>query len=85
MTETKQVFSVDEVAAILGRSRRTIIRMFEKEPGVLVWNEPETVRKRRYRVLRIPRAVLERVILRLSRGGTVAVRFMKSLRSTGVE
>ncbi len=75
MTEPKTIFSVDEAAAILGRSRRTVIRMFEKEPGVLVWNEPETMHKRRYRVLRIPRAVLERVLLRLSRGGVIAVKY----------
>lgn len=77
MTEPKAVFSMNEVAALLGRSRRTVIRMFEDEPGVLIWEEPEAMHKRRYRVIRIPRAVLERVILRLSKGRAIAVKYRK--------
>jgi len=77
MTEPKGIFSVDEAAAILGRSRRTVIRMFEREPGVLVWNEPETMHERRHRVLRIPRAVAERALMRLSRGGAIAVKYKR--------
>jgi hypothetical protein len=37
-----------------------------KELGVLIVTRPETVRKRRYRSIRIPRAVYERVVRRLS-------------------
>lgn len=64
----KEVYTVGEAAAVLGLSPRTIIRLFELEPGVLILDRPEDVRnrKRRYRSIRIPRAVLERVIQRLS-------------------
>ena len=60
------VYSVKEVSALMGFSRRTIIRLFENEPGVLLVMRPETLRKRRYRSIRIPRAVYERVVFRLS-------------------
>ena len=50
-------------AALTGLSRRTVIRMFEKEPGVIVvLDNPETLHKRRYRTIRIPRAVYRRVV-----------------------
>jgi hypothetical protein len=35
--------------------------MFENEPGVLIRNHPTTMNKRRYRSIRIPRHVYERV------------------------
>ena len=62
----KQVYTVKEVAAMTGFSHTTIIRMFEKEPGVLIVKRPETVRKRGYRNFRIPRPVYERVIRRIT-------------------
>jgi transcriptional regulator GlxA family with amidase domain len=62
----KPALSVDDVAELMGLSRRSIIRLFEKERGVLILGRPETMHKRRYRSLRIPRAVYERVIGRLS-------------------
>ena len=55
-------FTVAEVAALTGFSRQTVTRLFERERGVLVINRPTTNRKRRYRSLRIPRFVYERVI-----------------------
>ena len=58
------MLTVPQIAAMTGRSRRTIIRWFEREPGVFVMDNPETLHKRRYRTLRIPRAVFERVIQR---------------------
>jgi predicted DNA-binding transcriptional regulator AlpA len=39
MTE-KQVYTVAEVAALTGFSRSTVTRIFEREPGVIVWNVP---------------------------------------------
>lgn len=36
--------------------------MFEHEKGVIVLERPETLQKRRFRKMRIPRAVYERVI-----------------------
>lgn len=61
----KETLPVAEVAALTGFSVRTIIRMFENEPGVLVLARPEKMHKRRYRSIRIPRAVYEGVIGRL--------------------
>lgn len=62
MTENV-LLTVNEIAQLTGRSRRTIIRWFEDEPGTLVViDNPERMHKRRYRTLRIPRAIFERVI-----------------------
>jgi len=64
------MYTADEIAERLGLSRDTVSRIFEKEPGVVVidnrgrpWNRPW---KRRYRTLRIPESVFERVSRRLS-------------------
>jgi len=58
----KPTLTVAEVAALTGLSRQTVTEMFEHERGVLILGRPETMHKRRYRSLRIPRAVYERVI-----------------------
>ena len=60
------MYTVAEVAALTGFSRDTITRMFQHEPGVLIIARPTTNRKRRYRSIRIPRAVYERVVDRLT-------------------
>jgi predicted DNA-binding transcriptional regulator AlpA len=62
----KPALSVDEVSALTGLSRQTVTRMFEKEKGVLILARPESMHKRRYRTITIPRAVYERVIGRLA-------------------
>jgi hypothetical protein len=62
----KLVYTVDEVAALTGLSRRTVIRLFEHEPGVIILKRPERMHKRAYRSIRIPRAVYERVAKRLT-------------------
>ncbi len=59
-------YTVAEVCALTGFSRATITRMFEAEPGVLIINRPEKMHKQRYRSIRIPREVYERVRHRLS-------------------
>ena len=55
-------FSVAQVAERWGLSEDSVRRLFEKEPGVLVI-EPARSRfgRRRYRTLRIPESVVERV------------------------
>jgi transcriptional regulator GlxA family with amidase domain len=58
--------TVAEVAALTGFSRQTITRMFERELGVLVIARPSANHKQRYRSIRIPRAVYERVVRRLT-------------------
>jgi hypothetical protein len=56
------MLTVPQIAAMTGRSRRTIIRWFENEPDIFIMGNPETMHKRRYRTLRIPRAVFERLV-----------------------
>ncbi len=55
-----QIYTVADVAKMTGCSRRTIVRVFERERGVLI------LKKSKRRTLRIPRPVYERVIKRLS-------------------
>jgi len=62
----RQAYSVAEVAAITGFSRQTMTRLFEHEKGVLTVGRAETLHKRAYRSIRIPRAVVERVMQVLS-------------------
>jgi hypothetical protein len=57
----KLVYTVADVCVLLGCSRWTVIRIFENEPGVLILLRPETMHKRRRRMIRIPRAVFLRV------------------------
>lgn len=63
---SKNTYTVQEVAELTGLSRTTVTRLFEDEPGVLVLSRPEAIHKRRYRSIRIPRAVYERVMRRLT-------------------
>jgi hypothetical protein len=57
-----QYYTVAEVAEVLKVSTDTATRLFEDEPGVLDLGSPEKPHKRRYRVLRIPLAVFNRVL-----------------------
>jgi transcriptional regulator GlxA family with amidase domain len=61
-----KALTVAEVANLTGLSRQTITRMFEREPGVLVIGRSETMHKRGYRSIRIPRAVYERVVRKVT-------------------
>jgi hypothetical protein len=58
----QELFTVDEVAKMLKLSRDAVSRRFEKEPSVIDLGAPERLRKRCYRVLRIPTAVLNRFL-----------------------
>lgn len=62
----RSAYTVAEVAAMTGFSVRTVTRLFSEERGVIVLPRPTQMNKRRYRSLRIPRAVYDRVIGRLS-------------------
>lgn len=64
--EVETPYSVAEVAALTGLSASTITKLFEDEPGVIVYQAPNLPRKRRYRTIKIPRRVYERVLRRLS-------------------
>jgi hypothetical protein len=54
-------FTPAEIAERLHLSVDTVIRLFEHEPGVFVYENPRTKHKRRYRTIRIPNSVLVRV------------------------
>jgi len=57
--------TVAQVAEMLGVSKDTVRRLFADEPGIIDLGRRETTRhKRRYRVLRIPASVLDRVVNR---------------------
>jgi AraC-like DNA-binding protein len=58
--------TVAEVAALTGFSRQTVTRLFQNETGVLVIKRSETMHKRGYRSIRIPRPVYERVIRKVT-------------------
>ena len=62
----KKALKVREIAELMGFSQPTVIKLFEKEPGVLIIARPEKMNKRKYRSIRIPRAVYERVFRRIS-------------------
>jgi hypothetical protein len=47
---------------LLKVSPDTVSRRFDKEPGVIDLGAPERLHKRRYRVLRIPGAALNRFL-----------------------
>jgi len=66
ISREQQAFTLQEVAEMTGFSRTTVARIFEDEKGVIVLERPERMHKRKYRSVRIPRAVYERVIRRLS-------------------
>lgn len=59
------LFTVLEVSKQLKLDRHAVTDLFANEKGVLVLGEPETTRgSRRYRQLRIPQSVLNRVLAR---------------------
>jgi len=62
-------YSVAELAKLWQLSEKTIRRMFEKEPGVIVWGVAESRFRRRYRTLRIPATVVLRVHRHLRAAG----------------
>jgi|ERR1700674_890529 len=57
-----ELLTVAEVAAVMKMSDDAVTRLFAKLPGVIDLGRAETRDKRQYRVLRIPRAVLEKYL-----------------------
>ena len=66
------LLTISEVAEILGVGEDTVTRRFAKAKGVIDLGSPETPKRRRYRVLRIPKAVVEKFLL--ARGGSVDIK-----------
>ena len=72
-------YSPAELAELWGLSVDTVRRLFEREPGVLVIDRARTRhygRGRRYRTLRIPASVAERVHRRMSNPAMPSTRRM---------
>jgi len=67
-----ELLTVAEVAQILGVGEDTVTRRFAKVKGVIDLGSPETPKRRRYRVLRIPKSVVEKFLL--TRGGPVEIK-----------
>lgn len=59
-------YSPDELAVIWSLSADTVRRIFEREPGVLIIEQTKSTAKRRYRTIRIPESIAQRVHRRLS-------------------
>lgn len=59
---TDTPITLQEAAILTGLSRRTMARLFANEPGLIVLERPSKMNKRRYRSVRIPRAVFDRVL-----------------------
>lgn len=60
-TANERHYTPKEVAKLWAVSEKSVIRVFEKEPGVLVIGNRVGRLTRRHRTLRIPFSVLERV------------------------
>jgi hypothetical protein len=55
-------YTVAEVAGLTGLSKQTITRLFERERGVIIYEEKRPRKRASYRVIRIPRHVYKRVL-----------------------
>jgi hypothetical protein len=62
--ENNAPYTIAEIAKMLNYSPQFITRLFENEKGVLIVERK--AKKRNYRSIRIPRAVYERVIRKLT-------------------
>ena len=58
--DSPEFLTVAEIAARWKVSLDFVRRLFERESGVLVFSNTSMVGKRRYRTLRVPKAVVER-------------------------
>jgi hypothetical protein len=59
-----ELLTVKDVAAVLKCSEDAVIRRFARVEGVIDLGRPENLSRRRYRVLRIPKEVVERYLTR---------------------
>jgi hypothetical protein len=58
-------YSLEQIGELWCLSTRTVRKMFENEPGIIVFGNTGNLRKRRYLTLRIPESVMLRVHRRL--------------------
>jgi hypothetical protein len=57
-----ELLTVRDVAAVLKCSDDAVVKRFAKLPGVIDLGKAETKNRRQYRVLRIPKAVVEKYL-----------------------
>jgi hypothetical protein len=57
-----ELLTVREVASVLKCSEDSVVKRFAKLPGVIDFGQAETRQRRRYRILRIPKTVLEKYL-----------------------
>jgi hypothetical protein len=62
-------YSPADLGELWNLSADTVRRMFENEPGVLVFENPTRSSSRRFRTLRIPESVAQRVYTRFGNTG----------------
>ena len=60
------LLTVKDVATVLQCGEDSVVRRFAKMPGVIDLGKPETRSRRQYRVLRIPKVVVEQYLTRRS-------------------
>jgi hypothetical protein len=62
-----QLYSIDQLAVLHNLSRQTVVRMYEREPGVLIDENVEHQKNgtRRRRKFQVPRHVYRRVVRRI--------------------
>jgi transcriptional regulator GlxA family with amidase domain len=65
----ERCYSPEQIAELWALSPDTVRRIFENESGVLAIERPRVYGKRRYRTLRIPESVAQRVYHQLSLKG----------------
>ena len=61
MAATERHYTVAEVGQMWSLSRRTIRRILDKEPGIMVLGHPGDSTRHRYQRLRVPESVLQRI------------------------
>ncbi len=68
VSENDRPFTISELMMLHGLSRRTVIKLYESEPGVQILQasrEHQQKIGRRYRTIRVPRHVYRRVLHRM--------------------
>ena len=66
MAVEERFYTPAEIGELWKLSPDKVRRLFDGEPGVLVFENKSAFSKRRYRTLRIPQSVFERVSRRLT-------------------
>jgi hypothetical protein len=66
MNEVSTPYTIAEVKQLTGLSARTVTELFQREPGVIIYEVKRPRKRASYRTIRIPRHVYARVLRRIS-------------------